>query len=79
MFNVDIGSWDTSAVTRMNRMFFDASIFHQSLQSWDTSAVRSMTDMFAGASSFDANHVPPRSEESDTGLGEPGDYGVVYF
>ena len=79
MFNVDIGAWDTSSVTIMSHMFFDAQIFHQSLRSWDTSAVTDMSRMLAGACSFHANHTPPRADEFDTGLGEDGDYGVTYF
>jgi len=78
MFNGDIGSWDTSSVTTMEYMFYDAFIFHQSLCSWDTSAVWDMYGMLAGARSFDANHTPPRADEFNTGLGEAGDYGYTY-
>ena len=51
--NPDIGSWVTSAVTTMHKMFFCASSFNQDIGSWDTSAVTTMRGMFCGASAFD--------------------------
>ena len=50
--NPDIGSWDTSAATAMNSMFYGASSFDKDISSWDTSAVLDMFGMFAAASSF---------------------------
>ncbi|WP_159102640.1 BspA family leucine-rich repeat surface protein [Listeria cornellensis] len=52
--SVDVGSWDTSNVTDMTRMFSDArGLTSVDVGSWDTSKVTSMTYMFANATSLD--------------------------
>ena len=51
-FNQNIGSWDTSNVTKINNMFYEATSFNQNIGSWDTSNVTNMTSMFYGATSF---------------------------
>ena len=45
--------WDTSHVTTMKGMFFDAAFFNQSLSTFHTSSVTNMGFMFHRASSFD--------------------------
>jgi surface protein len=47
----NINSWDTSAVTSINGMFYACSVFNQAL-SFDTSSVTNMNGMFSGCSVF---------------------------
>ena len=35
VFNQDIGNWNTSSVTTMQRMFFNNSAFNQDLSIWN--------------------------------------------
>jgi surface protein len=51
-FNEPIGSWNTSAVTDMQGMFYKAEKFNQPIGSWDTSAVTDMQYMFSEAYDF---------------------------
>ena len=51
-FNQPIGSWNTSQVTDMYRMFEGAAAFNQAIGSWDTSKVTIMGYMFYGAAAF---------------------------
>jgi surface protein len=48
----NIGTWNTSNVTRMNLMFSLASSFNQPLGNWDTGNVTNMSSMFYGARKF---------------------------
>ena len=52
-FNEDISAWDTSGVTMMARMFYEASSFNQPLSGWQVDKVTNMNQMFGGASAFD--------------------------
>eukprot|EP00574_Skeletonema_japonicum_P007712 CAMPEP_0201724344 /NCGR_PEP_ID=MMETSP0593-20130828/8133_1 /ASSEMBLY_ACC=CAM_ASM_000672 /TAXON_ID=267983 /ORGANISM="Skeletonema japonicum, Strain CCMP2506" /LENGTH=108 /DNA_ID=CAMNT_0048215603 /DNA_START=60 /DNA_END=383 /DNA_ORIENTATION=- len=55
-FDGDISSWNTSAVTDMGWMFYEASSFNQEgLSSWDVSAVTEMTKMFSEATLLNQN------------------------
>jgi surface protein len=47
-----ISNWDTSDITDMRKMFFEAESFNQSLGNWDVSNVTNMEGMFRKASSF---------------------------
>ncbi|WP_263364872.1 BspA family leucine-rich repeat surface protein [Vreelandella titanicae] len=48
----DITRWDTSSVTDMTNMFYEANVFNQDIGSWDTNSVTSMGGMFIGAEAF---------------------------
>ena len=54
-FNEPIGDWDTSSVTDMSFMFWEASSFNQAIGTWDTSLVTNMDSMFFEAKSFNQN------------------------
>ncbi|MDC1454526.1 BspA family leucine-rich repeat surface protein, partial [Pelagibacteraceae bacterium] len=45
-------SWNTSSVTTMSYMFYDASAFNQDIGNWDTSSVTNINSMFYLATSF---------------------------
>ena len=51
-FNEDISAWDTSNVTNMGGMFYDATAFNQDISGWDTSSVADMSYMFGLATAF---------------------------
>ena len=37
-FNQNIGNWNVSNVTNMEKMFYEADLFNQDLGSWDVSS-----------------------------------------
>jgi len=51
-FNEDIGYWDVSNVTNMEKMFYFARSFNQPIGDWDVSSVTDMEGMFEGARLF---------------------------
>ena len=44
----DLSDWDTSNVSNMDEMFFEADSFNQNINNWDVSKVESMVGMFEG-------------------------------
>lgn len=48
----NIGSWNTGAVTTMQRMFANTDAFNQNIGAWNTSAVTNMSEMFSSARAF---------------------------
>ena len=50
-----IEDWDTSQVTDMSRMFYEATSFSADLSRWDVRRVTNMKGMFCEAPSFSAN------------------------
>ncbi|TFH28183.1 MAG: BspA family leucine-rich repeat surface protein [Promethearchaeota archaeon] len=48
----NLDSWNISAVTNMNRMFYYATAFNQPIGSWNTSSVTDMEYMFYEADAF---------------------------
>ena len=45
-YNGDISKWDTSNVTDMYDMFYNAEKFNQPIGDWDVSSVTNMNRMF---------------------------------
>ena len=67
MFNIDLGSWNTSSITNMISMFQDCPVFNQQLQAWNVSSVMNMDSMFyetplAGTENIDSNGTPNISQ-----------------
>ena len=56
-FNQNIGRWNTSKVTSMESMFFDAVIFNQPIGCWDMSNVEDISYMFTYTETFNQNLV----------------------
>jgi surface protein len=52
VFNQNIGSWNTAAVTSMQQMFRSATAFNQNISGWNTGEVTSFVRMFNSASNF---------------------------
>ena len=52
IFNGDISQWNTSSVTDMSYMFYEAKSFNSDISQWDTSSVTDMHGMFYGAVTF---------------------------
>jgi len=49
----NIGNWDTSNVTSMDRLFYNKNAFNQPLYHWDTSRVVSVDDFLQGAFAYE--------------------------
>ena len=49
-------NWDTSNVTKMAKMFSNASSFNQPLDNWDVSKVMNMIGMFQGSGLKEDNY-----------------------
>jgi len=44
-----------STVTKLNRMFYNATVFNSDIRNWDTSNVTDMSEMFYTATAFNSN------------------------
>ena len=51
----NINQWDTSSVTNMDLMFYNAVNFNGDLSGWDTSSVTNMSSMFFFAENFNGD------------------------
>ena len=54
-----IGRWNTSKVTTMNKMFFNAKSFNQNLTAWDVSKVTQKTSIFYSTPNMLVGNYPP--------------------
>ena len=50
-----IESWDVSAITNMDSLFLNNTVFNGDISTWDVSNVKTMFNMFDGADSFTQN------------------------
>ena len=67
---LDVSSWDTSAVTDMNRMFYRcSSLTTLDVSKWDTSAVTDMSSMFYNCSSLTTLDTSNWDTSKVTGMG----------
>ena len=51
-FNQALNPWNVSSVTRMDYMFYGASVFNRQLHDWDVSSVTDMSYMFVDTTKF---------------------------
>ena len=56
VFNQDISTWNTAAVTAMNSMFSSATAFDQNIGGWNVESVASFYNMFIEATLSTANY-----------------------
>ena len=63
-FNQNIGSWQTSAATAMDYMFWKGSNFNQNLDGWQISNVKSFAGAFGGAHASVSVAVLPQSSRT---------------
>lgn len=54
-FNMDLDSWDTSAVEDFSHMFYNARAFEGEIGGWDTSNANTMARMFLYARNFNSD------------------------
>ena len=54
-FNESLTGWDTSRVTTMEKLFFDARSFNGNISTWQTGNVVNMLEMFSRAVSFNGD------------------------
>jgi len=67
-----MNKWNVSNVTRMKKMFMDATSFNQDIGGWNVSKVTTISNMFENATSFDQNiRFWPV-----WGVSSPGSYGL---
>ena len=50
-----MGTWCTSLISDMERLFSGKSTFNEDIGSWDVSLVTNMNEMFSGATAFNQN------------------------
>ena len=55
LFDGDISQWNTSNVTKMDYMFYEAKKFNQDISNWNVSNVTDMACMFYQAFSFNSD------------------------
>ena len=77
-FNVDISTWNVSAVTTMSNMFNTATLFNSDISAWNVSAVTSMSGMFNTAYSFN-NGIAALTWSSGTGTANVTDMNRMFF
>ena len=51
----NIGSWNTSTITSMDRLFSFATVFNQNIGAWNTANVTDMGNIFYSAQAFNQN------------------------
>ena len=64
-----IAEWDTSEITDMRTLFFEAHNFNGDLSRWDTSSVNDMYGMFMNATSFNGDLSRWDTSKVDTMFG----------
>ena len=62
----NINNWNTSNVTNMSNMFFNADDFNQNIGAWDVSNVTNMAGMFESANLFNNGGSPDINNWSPT-------------
>ena len=77
LFEGDISEWNTSNVTNMDYMFYQATNFNSNIGNWDVSNITKMDYMFNNAEKFNQN-ISSWIFNDDTNINSLFEYAIAF-